>query len=305
MQARIWGARGSYPVARADVLAFGGNTSAVEVRVGQTTILLDAGTGLRALGRELCQDPERDLRRLHLFISHTHWDHIMGFPFFAPLFDQQARLRIYGLRREGSSLRQTFADAMGGPLLPFSLSDVQARLSFEELNDSAAVEIDGVVTVRAMRVNHPYRALGYRVESAQGVLAYIPDTGPFHTVLFGDTHVSWQGRPCGPGEQRQLEAMRAGVLRLIGGADWLLYDAQFTDEEYRLRPHWGHSTPAQAIEIAAAADVRRLLLFHHDPHRTDAQVRALLEHHRPLARFHGLQLDAAREGMRLTGGRAA
>jgi phosphoribosyl 1,2-cyclic phosphodiesterase len=281
-------------------MAFGGNTSAVEIRVGETTILLDAGTGLRGIGQELCGDAGRNLGRLHLFISHTHWDHITGLPFFVPLRDARTRLQIYGLRRARISLRQTLAEAMSDPLLPFNLSGVQAELRFHELEDSAEIDVDGVATVRAVRVNHPYRALGYRVESEGGTLAYVPDTGPFHTVLFGDDYVAWDGKACGLAEQRQLALMRAGLLRLVAGADWLIYDTQFTDEEYRARPHWGHSTPAQALEIAGEARARQLLLFHHDPHRTDAQVVALLEQHRPLAALYGVGIEAACEGMALT-----
>ncbi|MFV9505199.1 MAG: MBL fold metallo-hydrolase [Oscillochloridaceae bacterium umkhey_bin13] len=301
MIVRIWGTRGSYPVARADVLRYGGNTTCVEVRAGGRCIILDAGTGLRLLGEALADEPDPP-RQFDMLITHTHWDHIIGFPFFAPIYQPDCTLSIYGLRRTQSSLQATIANALSDPLLPVTLDDLRASLHFHELNEGMCFKL-GTVQVSTARTNHPHRALAYRIETPEGVLAFIPDTGPFHTVLFGDERVVWRGTPTpfSPAELREIELMRAGIINLAQNADWMLYDAQFTDEQYARFPHWGHSSANQAREIAEAAGVRELLLFHHDPHRSDDELDQILQEQRALA-APGLTIHAAYEGMELRKG---
>jgi len=301
MFARIWGTRGSYPVARADVLRYGGNTTCVEVRAENRCIILDAGTGMRLLGEALMREPGAP-RQLDLLITHTHWDHIIGFPFFAPIYAAGWRLNIYGLSRTQASLRATIASALGDPLFPVGLEDLRAEVHVHEIHVGSAFEL-GPVRVRTAQANHPYRALAYRLESDAETLVFVPDTGPFHTVLFGDERIEWTGAPgAGNGaETRALAEMRARVIELAQGADWLLYDAQFTDEEYARFPHWGHGTASQAREIAEAAGARELLLFHHDPRRSDAELDAIVAAQRAAAR-PGLAVSAAAEGRLLSKG---
>ncbi len=304
MIVRIWGTRGSYPVARADVLRYGGNTTCVEVRAGDRCIVLDAGTGLRNLGDSLAGDPGGP-QSFDLLITHTHWDHIIGFPFFAPIYHPGSRLEIYGLLRTQSSLRATIANALSDPLLPMSLEDLRAELHFHEIHEGLCFSL-GPVRVSTARANHPYRALAYRLETDDAALVFVPDTGPFHTVLFGDERIEWTGEPTASSHDdlRELAEMRERIVELARGADWLLYDSQFTDEQYARFPHWGHSTAGQAREIAEAAGVRELLLFHHDPHRSDEDIDRIVAEQRALA-APGLVVDAAHEGMVLTkqGGR--
>lgn len=303
MNVRIWGTRGSYPVARAEMLRYGGNTSCVEVRVGDTCILLDAGTGLRLLGEALMREADSAPTHLHLLITHTHWDHILGFPFFAPIYTSQTHMSIYGLQRTQSSLRTTLDNALSDPLLPIGLDNLSARLDFHELNHDVSFELGQDVRITTARTNHPYRALGYRIESAAGILVFVPDTGPFHTILFGDEFVVWSGTApkLSAREQRTLDRMRMAMIALATGADWMIYDTQFTEAQYALFPHWGHSTPAQAIEIAREARVRELLLFHHDPHRTDTELDVITSEQQTAAP-PGLQIRAAYEGMELSRG---
>lgn len=301
MDIRIWGTRGSYPVARHDVLRYGGNTACVAVQVGQTHIILDAGTGLRPLGDALIANEDCP-RRLHMLITHTHWDHIMGFPFFAPIYRQGTHLSIYGMRRTQSSLRTTIDNAVSDPLLPIGLESLHAQLDFRDLDDGSCFDLSPEVRVFTALSNHPYRALGYRIESSSGTLVYIPDTGPFHTVLFGDTRVTWSGKPTtNPAELRALAELRAGIVRLAQHADWMIYDAQFTLDQYQRFPHWGHSAPEHAIEIATEAHVGELLLFHHDPHRTDVELDVIDAAQRAAAPA-GLSIRVAYEGMRLSRG---
>jgi hypothetical protein len=155
--------------------------------------------------------------------------------------------------------------------------------------------------VSTARANHPYRALAYRLETPDGILVFIPDTGPFHTVLFGDERVDWTGEPApiSPTEQCELDEMRQRIIELAQGADWLLYDSQFTDAQYARFPHWGHSTAGQAREIAEEAGVGELLLFHHDPHRRDDEIDRIVAEQRANAP-PGLRISAAYEGMVLS-----
>ncbi len=300
MIARIWGTRGSYPVAQAEMMRYGGNTACVEVRVGETCIVLDAGTGLRLLGNAMAQSDAPPPERIHLLITHTHWDHIIGFPFFEPIYDSRVSISIYGLRRTQPSLRATLANAVSDPLLPISLESLNANLAFHEINHTMCFSIGDHIHVSAAQVNHPYRALGYRVESSDGILVFIPDTGPFHTILFSDERVVWTGKPAplSVEEQRALARMREAIVKLCAGADWIIYDSQFTPEQYLRFPHWGHSTPDQALDIAREAGVRELLLFHHDPHRTDAELDLIGRRYAQQAP-PGMRVCVAYEGMEL------
>ncbi len=301
MIVRIWGTRGSYPVARADVLRYGGNTTCVEVRTGDRSIVLDAGTGMRLLGEALMREPEPP-RQIDLLMTHTHWDHITGFPFFAPIYESTCSLSIYGLRRTQSSLRKTMANALSDPLLPVELEDLRAELIFHEIHEGLCFNL-GHVQISTAMANHPYRALAYRLEADEATLVFIPDTGPFHTVLFGDERIEWTGKPLPNShtELRELAEMRAGIVELARDADWMLYDSQFTDAQYAQFPHWGHSTAGHAREIAEAAGVRELLLFHHDPHRTDDELDRIVLAERAAAR-PGLEVRGACEGMVLRKG---
>ncbi len=156
--------------------------------------------------------------------------------------------------------------------------------------------------ITTARLNHPYRALGYRIEAPDGILAYITDTAPFDQILFGDKQVDWYSkeRTLDPRSKQTLDIMAQGVLDLLSDADWVIYDTQFEPEEYNQRPHWGHSTPHHAIRIALEAGAKHLILFHHDPHRTDSQIDAIEGTYRALAAEQGLMLAAAREGLTLT-----
>lgn len=302
MVVRFWGTRGSYPVARAEMLRYGGNTTCVEVRAGGRRIILDAGTGLRTLGAALADEDGPPLR-LDLLITHTHWDHIIGFPFFEPLFHPANCLDIYGLLRTQSSLRATIANALSDPLLPLGLEDLRAELHFHEINEGLCFQLGPDVRVSTARANHPYRALAYRIETDEAALVFVPDTGPFHTVLFGDERIEWTGTPTAHthDDLRELAEMRRAMVALAEGADWLIYDSQFTEAQYLRFPHWGHSTADQAREIALEAGVGQLLLFHHDPHRTDSEIDAIVAEQQAAAPPH-LEVQAAYEGMELRKG---
>jgi phosphoribosyl 1,2-cyclic phosphodiesterase len=292
-----------------DTDRYGGNTSCVEVRVADDPdaphIIIDAGTGLRKLGKEMMQGPYGAGRgKSHLLVSHTHWDHIQGLPFFAPLYQKGNELFVYARQRDDTHLRAVFASQTDSAYFPVPFDEAQANVHFRELVEGAKFEI-GPVKVACTRLNHPWIAMAYRVEYEGKAVAYVTDTAPFRDILIEQEYIRQpprQGDPLTPEDEAKLAAMRDGVVRLCEGADLVIYDTQFTPEEYVQKPHWGHSCPEDAIEIARAAGAQNVVLFHHAPERTDDQIDALLAYHRE--RTDDLGLVAASEGMELTVGQA-
>jgi phosphoribosyl 1,2-cyclic phosphodiesterase len=300
MQVRVWGCRGSYPVSGSDFIRYGGNTSCVEVRENNTLVILDAGTGMRPLGLSLSERLHRT-NHVHVLISHTHWDHIIGLPFFLPLQNPRTHVTVYGLGRLKSRLKTTLLGSLDRPLFPVPVASMPAKIDFREVGAHSFLNISPDVQITTAQLNHPYRAVGYRVQSKTGCLAYITDTAPFDRVLFGDKQVSWAAsrRVLDARSLRVLARIRQGVLHLANKADWVIYDTQFRAQEYAQRPHWGHSTPQHAIDIAAEAGARHLILFHHDPHRADREIDTIVANYRAGAYERGLMLSAAYEGLML------
>jgi phosphoribosyl 1,2-cyclic phosphodiesterase len=309
MKVRFWGVRGSYPVPGVDTNRYGGNTSCVEVRTdGGPRIIIDAGTGIRKLGKELMTGEFGEGKGVaHLLVSHTHWDHIQGLPFFAPMYQDGNKFHVYARQRDDTHLRAVFASQTDSPYFPVPFDKVKADVSFRELVEGAKFEI-GSVKVSCTRLNHPWIAIAYRLECDGAAVAYVTDTAPFRDILIEQEYIRQPPRPgekLKPDDAAKLESMREGVVRLCEGADLVIYDTQFTPEEYVQRPHWGHSCPEDAIEIAEAAGARTLALFHHDPNRTDAQLDAILAACSTKVKQNGtkLELIAAAESLELELGR--
>lgn len=293
MLVRFWGVRGSYPSPGVATVRYGGNTSCVEVRCGDVRLVIDAGTGIRRLGRQLTSGAP-----VHLLLSHTHWDHVQGLPFFKPIYREGERLTIYALERHRQSLREIISGLWAEALFPVRLDELAAQPEFVEVRADESFQI-GEVTVRTARLNHPYIAIGYRIEHRGCTVAYVSDTAPFRDLLL-ETEVVMDRpdltRSMPPETRRQLDAMEAGVVSLARDADLLIYDTQFTEAEYAERPHWGHSTPAVGLAVALAAGSKRLMLFHHAPDRTDEAMDAVLAETRKLA-AGSVAIDAAFEGL--------
>jgi phosphoribosyl 1,2-cyclic phosphodiesterase len=303
MKIRFWGVRGSYPVPGPDTNRYGGNTSCVAVKAGDEgpLIIIDAGTGIRKLGKEMMQSEfAAGKGTAHLLVSHTHWDHIQGLPFFAPVYQKGNKFFVYARQRDDTHLRAVFASQTDSPYFPVPFENVHADVAFRELVEGARFEI-GPVKVSCTRLNHPWIAIAYRLDFEGRSVCYVTDTAPFKDILIEQEYIRQPpkpGDPLKPEDAAKLAAMRDGVVRLCEGADLVIYDTQFTPEEYRARPHWGHSCPEDAIEIARSAGAKGVVLFHHDPTRTDDQIDALLAHHRK--NTNDLQLLAAAEGMEIT-----
>jgi phosphoribosyl 1,2-cyclic phosphodiesterase len=307
MKVRFWGVRGSLPVPGRKTERYGGNTSCVEVRSDAgTRIVVDAGTGIRKLGKELVAE-DAGTSEVHLLISHTHWDHIQGLPFFSPLYQKGNQLCVYARKRDDLHLRAVFASQTDDPYFPIPFEEAKADIAFRELSDSAQFEIADV-KVACARLNHPYIATAYRLTVDGASVVYVSDTAPFSDILFEDQFVA---QPPGPGaelpvaDRQKLARMREGIVRLCEGADLVVYDTMFTPDDYKRIPHFGHSRPSDALQICREAGARQLALFHHAPERSDAEVDAILAETKAMAKREGIGLDivAAYEGLDLEPGR--
>jgi phosphoribosyl 1,2-cyclic phosphodiesterase len=245
---RFWGVRGSIAAAGGYTAQVGGNTSCVEVRAGDKLLVFDAGTGLRALGTELMRSGEAI--DAHLLLSHFHWDHIQGFPFFAPAYAPNARLTLYGPERSSrADVRSMLEAQMRAPHFPVGLDAMRAQLAFRALPAGGEVKI-GDVVVKTAAAQHPNGCLAYRVSANGRSVVYATDT-----------------------EHDPGGALDGRLLELARGADVLIYDAQYTDEEYAGgKRGWGHSTANEGVRLARAAGVGQLVLFHHDPSHDDREV---------------------------------
>ncbi len=291
MRVRFWGTRGSLAKPGPTTLRYGGNTSCVEVRtVDGTLIILDCGTGAHGLGQALLASGERPVRG-HLLISHTHWDHIQGFPFFAPVFIAGNEFDIYAPGGLGHDLETTLAGQMEYTYFPVTLTQLGATIRFHDLVEgSFAIGGARVVT---QYLNHPALALGYRVEADGVALVYSVDHEPH-----APHHAEVPRAPAGDAGAPWVHKEDRRHVEFLAGADLVIHDAQYTVEEYPEKVGWGHTPVEWAVDYAIAAGVKGLALFHHDPLRDDPSVDRLVEscRRRAAAAGGGMDVFAAAEG---------
>ncbi|TMQ22008.1 MAG: response regulator [Candidatus Rokuibacteriota bacterium] len=289
MRIRFWGTRGSIAKPGPGTVRYGGNTSCVEVRADDTLIVLDCGTGAHELGQQIIAATQEPVRG-HLLISHTHWDHIQGFPFFLPLFRAGYEWDVYAPRQLGRTLEEILAGQMQYTYFPVPLGELAATIRYHELTEGT-FEL-GRVRVVTRYLNHPAPALGYRLEAGGVSLVYATDHEP-HSRHHAERRPAESSAPVHAEDKRHIE--------FLAGADLLIHDAQYTLEEYPEHLSWGHCPAEWAVDFAVAAKVRRLALFHHDPTRDDRAIDALLARcrQRAAARPDAPEIFAAAEGQYL------
>ncbi|MES2571000.1 MAG: response regulator [Verrucomicrobiota bacterium] len=290
---RFWGVRGSIPTPGNQTAIFGGNTSCVEVRVGERVIILDAGSGIRLLGQALMKEFRDKPLNLTMLVTHTHWDHIQGFPFFIPAYSPKVSVRVLGYEGAVHGLRGALFEQMQSAFFPVALHQMASHVTFEELDD-LQFQL-GSVKVRAIFANHPGICLGYRLSTPAGDVVYMPDHEAY------ERHEIERQKAAGEDSLQGLEYARRQdekVIEFIRGADVMIADSQYDAAEYPSRLGWGHTCADDTVQNAIRSGVKQLFLFHHDPDHHDAKIESMVLRAREHVAEQGSSLNvaAAREG---------
>ena len=288
MKVRFWGTRGSIATPGNATLRYGGNTSCVEVRAGEHIIVFDAGTGIHNLGIQLGKEFGSTPITVHVFISHTHWDHIQGFPFFLPAYVRQNKIILYGPPGRDKTLGQIMKMQMDSDYFPVALGDMNPNIEIVEVKDPISI---GDVAITSFYLNHPAMSLAYRVSDGKRSVVYATDNEPYKYIL-----------PAHKDETERLglpEYLDEKLIEFLVDTDLYIGEAQYTMEEYKAKLGWGHSPIESIVEFAVKARVKRLALFHHDPYHDDAFVDGMVRHAQELiaAQKSRVECFGAKEGM--------
>lgn len=276
MKIKFWGTRGSVPVPGKDTTVYGGNTTCLEITLGDgSTVIIDAGTGIRLLGDKLLD--EKRNKNIYLLITHTHWDHLLGFPFFNPLYYSSSGIYVDGNHNCMRGLKYTFDNKMGDGFFPVKFDDLKAKITYLGKLLNGTLEINGTV-IDSVPLHHPQGGIGFRFKEGNRKFVFITDN-----ELKGE---HWDGR---------TPEVYAEFSR---NADILVHDCQYTPDEIAERKGWGHSDYEAVFELANKAGVKKLILFHHDPTRTDSQVKKIEDLCNEMAKNcnSSVEFIAAREG---------
>lgn len=265
----FWGIRGSIPVPDSRMVKYGGNTTCVEVNLGSEILIIDAGTGIRKLGEALIK---RKINKINLFITHSHWDHIQGFPFFNPVYRKGLKLNIFACKRSCKRLERILSNQMSQEYFPITFDELKSDIKFVE-TPKCAMKLSGH-KLSFMQTNHPTLTNAIRIEKNNKSFVFITDNE------LGSSSIT---------------TTREEFVNFCRGATYLIHDAQFTDKEYPHRRNWGHSTYEQALALAVEAKVKNLGLVHHDPNRIDTQLDALEKKFKPQAKRSGINLFVVQE----------
>ena len=288
MFVRFWGVRGSIPTPGPRTRRYGGNTSCVEVRVGETLMIFDAGTGMRELGVHLLKARMKELT-VHLFLSHPHWDHIQGFPFFGPAYVSSTTMYVYGPKGDDKNY-QLLSGQMANAYFPVKFADLGANIVARSFNGTMVMA--GDVKVKCFGQKHPGGSVGFRVESGEKSVVFATDSELDQLLVDPDI------------VKRDPEALRElpdDLVSAVRGAELLVADAQYTDSEYLTKVGWGHPRASTVVDLAVQAGVRQLALTHHDPMHSDRDVDLMVLECQERAASLGVELEVfgAREGITL------
>ncbi len=258
MKLKFWGARGSIPVSGVEYVKYGGSTTCVEISAGGETLIIDAGSGIRKLGLELIS---RGAKKINLIFTHSHWDHILGFPFFKPIYRKDIEINVYGCPFAQQSVKNMISGTMAPPRFPVKFEDISAKINYFGSCDK--MFSIGPLTVIPISLSHPNMGIGYRFSEGKKVFVFLTDNE------LGFRH---------PGGM-----LPEDYKNFAAAADLLVHDAEYRNDEYASVKGWGHSTFQQAFQLAASAGVKSLGMFHHNQERADAGVDAMLAECRALA----------------------
>ena len=303
MKVKFWGVRGSIPCPGPKTMKYGGNGACLQLTVEgrKQIIVIDAGSGIRELGNNLLQTelPKGPLD-IHLYLSHTHWDHIMGFPYFVPIYIPGTKLKVFGpVSFEDDPLKDVVGGQMKYRYFPINVGELAADIDYERLREEPGIDLGGGLFMNTKIINHPITALGYRFEYKGKIFCTCYDHEPYRNLFITDPdHPEYDEAMAYEGEEVANEMNRA-IEEFFKGADLLVHDSQYTEEEYKTKINWGHSSFEHAIASANRAGVKKLVLYHHDPDRTDQQIDELAKTYCEPGKYGDTEVVFATEGSEL------
>ncbi|MDP3694662.1 MAG: MBL fold metallo-hydrolase [Desulfocapsaceae bacterium] len=300
MNVRFWGVRGSIPCPGPLTQKYGGNGACIELRIGAENrlVIIDAGSGIRPLGNHLMQhELAKGPIKAEIFLSHTHWDHIMGFPYFVPIYVPGTHLKVYGpVSFEEDPLEEVVGGQMKYRYFPVNMGELKSKIEYIRLQEESGRDYGNGLVLTTKFLNHPITALGYRFDYQGKSFCSCYDFETFRNLFITDPdHPDYDEGMAVEGEEVAREQNLA-MEAFFAGADLLVHDSQYTEAEFKTRIGWGHSSFEHAIAAANRAGVKRLALFHHDPDRTDQQIDEMAATYCVPGRYGNTEVFFAREG---------
>ncbi len=304
IKVKFWGVRGSIPCPGPSTMKYGGNTACIELRFPEVNrhIIIDAGSGIRNLANfMLTNDLPNGPISTEIYLSHTHWDHIMGFPFFVPAYIPGTRIKVFGpVTYEDEPLEAVVGGQMKYRYFPVNMGELAGTIEYHRLKEEPALDLGDGITLATAIINHPITALGYRFSFRGAVFCTAYDTEPFRNLFITDPEdPAYDELMALEGEEAAREQNQV-LEQFFKGADLLVHDAQYTRREYEKgKIGWGHSPIEDAIAAAKRAGVKQLALFHHDPERSDDQMDQMAEHYCASDCPDAMRMFFAREGQEI------
>jgi ribonuclease BN (tRNA processing enzyme) len=300
LSVRFWGVRGSIPCPGRDTIEFGGNTACLEIRADKRLFIVDLGTGVKPLGDYLVANKSKTApMEIDILISHTHWDHIMGFPMFSPIFIPGTKMKIMGpVSFNDDSLRSIISDQLSYKYWPVRQNELAAEVEYVELKETI-LDMNGGVKLSTKYLNHPLLCLGYRFEYKGKTIVTAFDHEPYRNIFPTNPEDPGYDEDAAVNGEAAAVEENEKVLRFYNGADILIHDTQFIAEIYEKHLGWGHSSYEYAIEAAVMANVKKLVIFHHDPNASDDDLAALEAKYKKMLKGKSPEIIMAREGLLL------